>query len=103
MTDRRVVVADPTFERVDGSTYGLNVRTEPSEAVSRTCSGVVRYNGTVRIPVDDGPWRLVFRHDGEPVTTLRGESNTSPLGGSVRVGQSVSGSDGGANDGNSTA
>ena len=44
----------------------------------------------MRIPAGDDPWTLIVEHDGEPVTTLRGDSDSSLLGGSTSVSGSVS-------------
>jgi hypothetical protein len=84
-------IGGPTFERMNESTYVLNVPIEDTEKEPRTCSGVARYNGTMRIPAGEDPWQLVIKHDGETVTTLYGDSNRSVFGGSASVGQSVSG------------
>ena len=83
-------IGGPTFERVNESTYVLDVPIEETEKAPRACPGVARYNGTVRIPVNEKPWNLIIRHDGDTVTTLHGESNSSLLGGSASVSQSVS-------------
>lgn len=83
-------IGGPTFERVNDSTYVLDVPIEETDKAPRTCPGVARYNGTVRIPAGEEPWQLLIRHDGETITTLHGESNSSFLGGSASVSQSVS-------------
>lgn len=85
-------IGGPTFERVNESTYVLNVPIEETEKAPRSCSGVARYNGTMRIPAGDDPWNLLIKHDGETVTTLSGDSNRSLLSGSASVGGSVSAS-----------
>jgi hypothetical protein len=92
-------IGGPTFERMNESTYVLNVPIEETEKAPRTCSGVARYNGTMRIPAGEDPWQLIIKHDGERVTMLYGNSNRSAFGGSASVGQSVSGSE---NTSNST-
>ncbi|PHQ40567.1 hypothetical protein DJ69_00395, partial [Halorubrum persicum] len=66
-------------------------------------TGVARYNGTMRIPAGDGPWTLIVRHNGETVTTLRGDSNRSLLGGSTSVSGSASASDSATNSTSSSA
>ena len=83
-------VGGPTFERVNESAYVLDVPIEAAGNASRSCSGVVRYNGTMRIPAGDDPWTLIVRQDGETVATLRGDSDVSLLGGSTSVSGSVS-------------
>ncbi|MDB2224504.1 hypothetical protein PM023_07455 [Halorubrum ezzemoulense] len=90
-------IGGPTFERVNESAYVLDVSTEETDAAPRSCSGVVRYNGTVRIPAGDDPWTLIVKQDGETVTTLRGDSDSSLLGGSTSVSGSVSAPDSGSN------
>jgi hypothetical protein len=84
-------IGGPTFERMNESTYVLNVPIEETKKEPRTCSGVARYNGTMRIPAGEDPWQVIVKHDGETVTTIYGDSNRSVLGGSASVGQSVSG------------
>lgn len=86
-------IGGPTFERMNESTYVLNVPIEETEKAPRSCPGVARYNGTMRIPASEDPWNLLIKHDGETVTTLHGDSNRSLLGGSASVGQSVSASE----------
>ena len=83
-------VGGPTFERLNGSAYVLDVPIEEAGNASRSCSGAVRYNGTMRIPAGDDPWTLIVKQDGETVTTLRGDSDSSLLGGSTSVSGSVS-------------
>lgn len=84
-------IGGPTFERLNESTYVLDIPIEDTEKAPRECGGVARYNGTVRIPAGEDPWHLIVTHDGDEVTTIHGESNSSLLGGSASVGQSVSG------------
>jgi len=96
-------IGGPTFERMNESTYVLNVPIEETEKAPRTCPGVARYNGTMRIPVDEEPWHLIIKHDGETITTLYGDSNRSLLSGSASVGQSVSASEPTANSTTSSA
>lgn len=95
-------VGGPTFERTNDSAYVLDVPTEETEKAPRSCSGVARYNGTMRIPAGEDPWTLVVKHDGETVTTLRGDSNRSLLGGSASVGGSASAPDSTTNSTNSS-
>ncbi|QKY16212.1 hypothetical protein [Halorubrum sp. CBA1229] len=95
-------VGGPTFERLNESAYVLDVPIEEAGNASRSCSGVVRYNGTMRIPAGDDPWKLIVKHDGETVTTLRGDSDSSLLGGSTSVSGSVSASDRSSNATNSS-
>ena len=83
-------VGGPRFERLNESAYVLDVPIEEAGNASRSCSGVVRYNGTMRMPVGDDPWTLIVKQDGETVTTLRGDSDSSLLGGSTSVSGSVS-------------
>ena len=47
LPDSSAVIGTATFERVNDSTYVLSVPFEESEDAARTCTGVVRYNGTV--------------------------------------------------------
>ncbi|WP_348609622.1 hypothetical protein [Halobaculum rarum] len=84
-------IGGPTFERMNDSTYVLNVPIEETEKAPRSCPGVARYNGTMRIPAGEDPWNLLIKHDGETVITLSGDSNRSLLGGSASVSGSVSG------------
>ena len=95
-------IGDPTFERLNESAYVLDVPTEETGNASRPRSGVVRYTGTMRIPAGDDPWTLIVRHDGETVTTLRGDSDSSLLGGSTSVSGSVSAPDPTSNSTNSS-
>ena len=44
----------------------------------------------MRIPAGDDPWTLIVKQDGERVTTFRGDSDVSLLGGSTSVSGSVS-------------
>lgn len=83
-------IGGPTFERINESTYVLDVPIEETEKAPRACPGVARYNGTIRIPAGADPWHLVIKHDGQTVTRLSGDSNRSVLGGSASVSQSVS-------------
>ena len=96
-------IGGPTFERVNESTYSLDIPIEETQKAPRNCSGVTRYNGTVRIPAGEDPWQLIVTHDGDEVTTIHGESNSSLLGGSSRVGQSVSAPESTANSTTSSA
>ena len=86
-------IGGPTFERINESAYVLNVPIEETEKAPRACSGVARYNGTMRIPAGEDQWQITIKHEGETVTTLYGDSNRSILGGSAGVGQSVSASE----------
>ncbi|WP_080505528.1 hypothetical protein [Halorubrum saccharovorum] len=86
-------IGGPTFERMNESTYVLNVPIEETEKAPRSCPGVARYNGTMRIPAGEDPWNLLIKHDGERVTTLHGDSNRSLLGGSTSVSGSASATD----------
>ncbi|MFC7324957.1 hypothetical protein ACFQMF_10245 [Halorubrum rutilum] len=95
-------VGDPTFERLNESAYVLDVPIEEAGNASRSCSGVVRYNGTMRIPAGDDPWTLIVKQDGETVTTLRGDSDSSLLGGSTSVSGSVSASESATDSTNSS-
>jgi len=83
-------IGGPTFDRVNESAYVLDVPIEETAKEPRSCSGVARYNGTMRIPAGEEPWTLVVKHDGERVTTVRGDSNRSLLGGSASVSGSAS-------------
>jgi|AntRauTorcE11898_2_1112593.scaffolds.fasta_scaffold00091_31 hypothetical protein len=95
-------IGGPTFERLNGSTYVLDIPIEDTGSAARSCSGVARYNGTMRIPAGEDPWNLVVKHDGETVTTLRGDSDRSLLGGSTTVSGSASASDSATNSTNSS-
>lgn len=86
-------IGGPTFEQLNETTYVLDIPFENTSSEPRECAGVTRYNGTMRIPAGEEPWQLIVKHDGTTVTTLHGESESSLLGGSAEVGQSVSGSD----------
>lgn len=83
-------IGGPTFEHINETTYVLNVPIEETKKAPRDCSGVARYNGTMRIPAGEDPWQILIKHNGETVTTLYGDSNRSLLSGSSSVGQSVS-------------
>lgn len=93
LPDSSSVIGTATFERLNESTYVLSVPFEESDEPARDCAGVVRYNGTVRIPAGDDPWTLLVEHDGERATTLSGDSNSSAFGGSASVSGSVSASE----------
>lgn len=83
-------IGGPAFERVNESTYHLSIPIEETEKAPRECSGVARYNASMRIPAGDDPWRVIITHDGRNVTTLFGDSDSSVFGGSVSSGASVS-------------
>lgn len=83
-------VGGPTFERLNESTYRLSILTEETSAASRECSGVVRYNASMRIPAGDDPWRVIIQHDGANITTIYGDSNSTLTGGSTSAGGSAS-------------
>lgn len=83
-------IGGPTFERHNESTYVLSIPIEETEKAPRDCAGVARYEAAMRIPAGDDPWRVVVEHDGETVTTLWGDSNSSVGGGSVSAGGSAS-------------
>lgn len=80
----------PTFERVNDSTYVLSVPIEETDKAPRDCPGVARYEAAMRIPAGDDPWNVIVEHDGERVTTIHGDSDSSGVGGSASVGQSAS-------------
>lgn len=86
-------IGGPRLERLNDTAYVLDIPFEETETVNRECAGVVRYNGTVRIPAGEDPWQLFIEHDGDRVTRLTGDTNRSIFGGSSQVGQSVSGSE----------
>lgn len=90
LPDPADAIGEPTFARVNESTYVLGVPIEETEKAPRACPGVARYNATVRFPAGDEPWNLIVRHDGERVTTIHGDSNSTLLGGSASVSQGVS-------------
>lgn len=83
-------IGDPTFERINESAYALRVPVETTKKEPRDCPGVARYEANMRIPAGDDPWTILVYHDGEHVTTLYGDSDSSPTGGSVSSGQRVS-------------
>jgi len=83
-------IGGPTFERTNESTYVLDVPIAETANAPRSCSGVARYNGTMRIPAGEEPWTVVVKHGGKTVTTMRGDSNRSLLGGSASVSGSAS-------------
>lgn len=80
----------PTFERYNESTYTLSIPIEETEKAPRDCDGVARYEAAMRIPAGDDPWRVVVEHDGETVTTLWGDSNSTGASGSASAGGSAS-------------
>jgi hypothetical protein len=84
-------IGGPTFERLNESTYVLSIPTEETEKEPRDCPGVARYEATMRIPAGDDPWRVRVDHDGETVTTLWGDADSSGVGGSASGGASASG------------
>lgn len=83
-------VGGPMFERVNESTYHLSIPIEETKKAPRDCSGVARYNASMRIPAGDEPWRIIITHDGRNITTLYGDSDSSVVGGSASSGASVS-------------
>jgi hypothetical protein len=83
-------IGEPTFDRRNASTYVLAVPTEETKKPPRNCSGVARYNASMRIPAGDDPWRIVVQHDGETVTTLEGDADSTSVSGSASAGQHVS-------------
>jgi hypothetical protein len=84
------VVGGPTFERRNESTYELSIPTKETQNDPRNCSGVARYNATMRIPSGNEPWRIVVEHDDETVTTLEGDSDSTSVSGSASGGRRVS-------------
>lgn len=83
-------IGGPTFERINDSTYRLAIPLEETEKAPRECSGVARYNASMRIPSSDDPWRVIVNHDGKNITTLYGDSDGSIVGSSVSSGASAS-------------
>jgi hypothetical protein len=84
-------IGGPTFERLNESTYSLSIPSEETSEAPRECSGVVRYNASMRIPAGDDPWQVIIRHDGTNITTIYGDSDSSLVGGSASGGGKVSG------------
>jgi hypothetical protein len=83
-------VGGPTFERRNESTYELSVPVDETRKAPRNCSGVARYNASMRIPAGDEPWRILVQHDDETVTTLEGTADSTSVSGSASSGQRVS-------------
>jgi hypothetical protein len=98
LPDRSYALGTPTFEALNDSAYVLNVPVVETAKPPRDCQGVARYNGTMRIPAGDESWQLIVKHDNEEVTTIRGNSEQSLMGGSVSVSQGVSAPDPQANN-----
>lgn len=90
LPDPSYAIGDPTFERVNESTYRLSVPTVATTKAPRDCRGVARYEASMRIPAGEDRWHLLVEHDGERVTRHWGESNSSLTGGSASAGSSVS-------------
>lgn len=90
LPDPSYALGTPTFEAINDSAYVLNVPIVETAKPPRDCQGVARYNGTMQIPTGESPWQLIVKHDNEEVTTIRGNSNQSLMGGSVSVSQGVS-------------
>lgn len=90
LPDPSSAIGRPTFERVNESTFVLDVPITETDKPPRACPGVARYNGTMRLPTGEDPWQVLVRHDGERVTQFSGESNSTLLGGSASVSQRVS-------------
>lgn len=92
LSDASQAVGRPTFERLNESTYLLSFPIEETEKAPRDCTAVARYNASMRIPAGDDPWQVIVNHDGQNVTTLYGDSDSSVLGGSASSGGSSSAS-----------
>lgn len=90
LDDPANAIGGPTFERTNESAYALHVPVETTKKAPRDCPGVARYEANMRIPAGDDPWTILVYHDGEHVTTLFGDSDSSPTGSSVSSGQHVS-------------
>lgn len=90
LDDPSRAIGGPTFERLNESAYALRVPVETTTKAPRDCPGVARYDADMRIPAGDEPWTILVYHDGEHVTTLYGDSDSFPTGGSVSSGQHVS-------------
>jgi len=80
-------LGEPTFDRRNASTNVLAVPNAETKKPPRNCSGVASYNPSMRIPAGEDPWRIVVQHDGEPVTTLEGDADTTSVSGSASSGQ----------------
>ncbi|WP_435098674.1 hypothetical protein [Halorubrum sp. N11] len=96
LPSRAHTVGDPTFERLNESTYLLSITTEETPNTTDCPGGThqdttVRYNASMRIPAGDDPWQVIIRHDRQNVTTIFGDSDSSLMGGSVSGGGEVSG------------
>lgn len=91
LPDPSYAIGDPRFDRHNESTYVLSIPIDETEKAPRDCTGVARYNASMRIPAGDDPWRIIVDHDGETVTTLFGDSDSSAFGGSASAGGSASG------------
>ena len=95
--ERNISLADPThtvgnasLERLNESAYALHVPIESTSEASGNCSAYTRYNASMRIPEHEDGWTVLVYHDGEQVTKLFGNSDSTGVGSSVSVGASVS-------------
>lgn len=93
LPDASHALGDPTFERVNESTYALSIPIEETGGEPSDCAAYARYEATVRFPAGDDPWRVVVAHDGETAITLFGDSDSSGASGSASAGGHVSGTD----------
>jgi hypothetical protein len=89
LPDRSYGIGNASLEQVNESAYALEVEIKPMNNTERACAGVVRYNGSMQIPVGDDPWHLIIEHNNQTITTLHGYSNSTLLGGSAGVSQNV--------------
>jgi hypothetical protein len=82
-------VGDPAFQRRNETAYELSIPTGRTQRAPRNCSGVARFEATMRIPAGDDPWRIVVQHDNETVTTIEGDADSTGVSGSASGGQRV--------------
>lgn len=90
LADTSHAVGDASLERLNESSYVLSVSFEDTDAEAEDCEAFARYEADMRIPAGEDRWTLIVEHDGERVTTLWGETNSSMVGGSASAGSSVS-------------
>jgi hypothetical protein len=66
---------------LNDSAYVLNIPIVETSKQPRDCQGVTQYHGTMRIPTGEDSWQVIVKHDNERITTIRGNSNQSPMEG----------------------
>lgn len=95
--ERNISLPDPSyeinetsFERINETTYALEIATDPTRNDSRDCAAYTRYNASMQFPANEEGWTVLLYHDGERVGTFYGDSSSSGAGASVSAGQHVS-------------